>query len=287
MIPMIAKDIKNGMVVNYNDAPCIIEVDQRAEPFGPRRGHDLQVSGPQPGHQAEDRHRAQGGESLDEADFERRPVKFMYADATHMHFLDQEDYNQYALPLADVDDEAQFLTESLEGMQALIYNDECVGMQLPIVVELKVIECDPGVQRQLGHQPHQAGHARNRPDRAGARVPLAGRVGQGRHAHRRVSFASVIGWPDRYIVLSNSVTCGDSVIRFVLIESTPPIIFSLSISLPEIGVSSTCISVSFSDMPIAESARHDRTQPPRCRAMPSIRNPNLESSSANQLPSRP
>ena len=36
-----------------------------------------------------------GGESLDEADFERRPVKFMYADATHMHFLDQQDYNQY------------------------------------------------------------------------------------------------------------------------------------------------------------------------------------------------
>ena len=29
---------------------------------------------------------------------------------------------------------------------ALIYNDECVGLQLPVVVELKVTQCDPGVR---------------------------------------------------------------------------------------------------------------------------------------------
>jgi elongation factor P len=31
-------------------------------------------------------------------------------------------------------------------MQALIYNDECVGLQLPTSVELKVTECDPGIK---------------------------------------------------------------------------------------------------------------------------------------------
>ena len=87
-----------------------------------------------------------GGESLDEADFERRPVKLMYADATHMHFLDQTDYNQYSLPLEDVEYEAKFLTEELEGVQVMLYNDECVGIQLPTVVELKVTQCDPGVK---------------------------------------------------------------------------------------------------------------------------------------------
>jgi elongation factor P len=87
-----------------------------------------------------------GGESLPEADFAKRAVKFMYADATHMHFLDQEDYNQYSLPLEDISEETKYLTESLEGVQALIYNDECVGLQLPTSVELKVTECDPGVK---------------------------------------------------------------------------------------------------------------------------------------------
>ena len=29
---------------------------------------------------------------------------------------------------------------------ALIYNDECVGIQLPVAVELEVTECDPAVR---------------------------------------------------------------------------------------------------------------------------------------------
>ena len=38
------------------------------------------------------------------------------------------------------------MTENLEGMQALIYNDECVGVQLPVAVALKVVQCDPGIK---------------------------------------------------------------------------------------------------------------------------------------------
>ena len=73
-------------------------------------------------------------------------VKFMYSDATDMHFLDQEDYNQYSLPKEDLVEECKYLTEDLEGIQALIYNDECVGVQLPVTVELKVVQCDPGIK---------------------------------------------------------------------------------------------------------------------------------------------
>ena len=87
-----------------------------------------------------------GTESLDAADFERRSVKLMFSDATHMHLLDQMDYNQYSLQLADVENEKKYLTEELEGVLALIYNDECVGIQLPTTVELTVTECDPGIK---------------------------------------------------------------------------------------------------------------------------------------------
>jgi len=143
---MIAKDIKNGMIMNYNSAPCIIEsisvnspsargaatiYKYRARNLVTKQKIDIVL---------------RGGESLDEADFEKRPVKFMYADATHMHFLDSADYNQYPLPLADVEYEAQFLTEELEGVQVMFYNEEPVGLQLPLTVELKVVECDPGVK---------------------------------------------------------------------------------------------------------------------------------------------
>ncbi len=143
---LLAKDIKNGMVLNYNDAPCIVETisvqspsargaatiyKYRARNMVTKQKVDIVL---------------RGGEGLDEANFERRSIKLMYADATHIHFLDQEDFNQYSCDSSTVENERQYITENLEGIQALIYNDEFVGIQLPLVVELKVVQCDPGIK---------------------------------------------------------------------------------------------------------------------------------------------
>ena len=143
---MLAKEIKTGHIVNYNGAPCMIESITVQSPsargaatFYKYRARNLITK------QKVDI-TLRGGESLAEADFQKRPIKFMYADATHLHFLDQEDYNQYSLPKEDLVEESKYLSEELEGVQALIYNDECVGIQLPVTVELKVVRCDPGIK---------------------------------------------------------------------------------------------------------------------------------------------
>ncbi len=143
---MQAKDIKNGTVVVYNESPCIIEgitvqspsargaatlYKYRARNLVTKQKTDIVLK---------------GGESLPEADFERRHVKLMYADATHTHFLDQEDFNQYSLTADEIENEAPYITEELEGVQALMYNGDCVGLQLPTTVVLRVVECDPGVK---------------------------------------------------------------------------------------------------------------------------------------------
>jgi elongation factor P len=143
---MIAKDIKNGAVLNYNGAPCIIETISVNSPSARGAATIYKYRARNLVTKTKVDIVLRGGESLEEANFERRPIKFMYADATHMHFLDQQDYNQYSLPLADIAGEAPYLTENLEGVQAMIYNDECVGIQLPVVVELKVTQCDPGIR---------------------------------------------------------------------------------------------------------------------------------------------
>lgn len=143
---MLAKDIKTGAIVNYNNAPCIIEsitvqtpsargastlYKYRARNLLTKQKVDITLK---------------GGDSLEEADFVRRPVKYMYADATHVHFLDTADYNQYSLAKEDLREELNYLTEELEGVQALIYNDECVGIQVPLVVELRVTQCEPAAR---------------------------------------------------------------------------------------------------------------------------------------------
>jgi elongation factor P len=140
---MLAKDIKPGTVVNYRDAPHMIEsvtvqspsargsatlYKFRARNLVTKQKTDISLK---------------GTEGLDDADFRRREITFMYADTAEAHFLDQADYNEYAIPRDDVANELPYITEELQGMLALIYNGQCVGVQLPAAVDLKIVECDP------------------------------------------------------------------------------------------------------------------------------------------------
>jgi elongation factor P len=143
---MLAKEIKPGSVVNYNGAPVLIETVAVQTPSARGAATLYKYRGRHLVTRQKVDITLKGTESLDEADFHRREVKFMYADGTHVHLLDQADYNQYALLLEDVEEQRNYITEDLGGMLALIYNDECVGIQLPTTVELMIAECDPGVK---------------------------------------------------------------------------------------------------------------------------------------------
>lgn len=143
---MLAKEIKPGTVVNHNDAPHIIEsvtvqspsargsatlYKFRARNLVTKQKTDITLK---------------GTDGLDDADFHRREVTFMYADNDAAYFLDSADYNQYSLSRADVATELQYITEDLQGMLALIYNGQCMGIQLPAAVDLKITQCDPAVR---------------------------------------------------------------------------------------------------------------------------------------------
>jgi elongation factor P len=138
---MLAKEIKTGAVVNYEGAPIMIETTSArgAATLYKYRGRNLVTR------QKVDI-TLKGTDSLPEADFVKRPVKMMYCDPTQLHLLDQADFNQYSISVEDVAEQLKYITEPLEGMLALIYNGECVGVSLPTTVELTVVQCDPAVK---------------------------------------------------------------------------------------------------------------------------------------------
>src|SRR3989337_1401960 len=100
--PMLAKEIKPGSVVNYNDAPHIIESVHVQSPSA-RGGATLYKFRAR---NLVTKQKAditlKGTEGLDDADFVRKEVTFMYSDADAAHFLDSADYNQYTIPRDDV-----------------------------------------------------------------------------------------------------------------------------------------------------------------------------------------
>jgi elongation factor P len=143
---MLAKEIKPGTVVNYNDAPHIIESVQVQSPSARGSATLYKFRARNLVNKQKTDITLKGTDGLDDADFARREVTFMYADAEAAHFLDTADYNQYTIARDDVATEMQYITEGLEGMLALVYNGDCVGIQLPTAVDLKITECDPAIK---------------------------------------------------------------------------------------------------------------------------------------------
>jgi elongation factor P len=143
---MHAKEIKPGAVVNYEGAPVLVESVNVQSPSARGAATLYKFRGRNLVTKQKMDITLRGGESLDQADFTRRSVKFMYADATKMYFLDQTDYNEWSIELDELGEAKYYITEELDGMLAMIYNDECVGIQLPTAVELTITECEPGVR---------------------------------------------------------------------------------------------------------------------------------------------
>ena len=143
---MLAKEITTGEVVVYEGAPVIIESLNVQSPSARGAATLYKFRGRNAVTRQKVDITLKGTESLDQADFERRDVQVMFTDATHLHLMDTENYNQYEVALDDVRDQIAYMADGLEGVRALIYNDECVGIDIPATVELLITQCDPGVR---------------------------------------------------------------------------------------------------------------------------------------------
>jgi elongation factor P len=83
------------------------------------------------------------GDRVEESDFERRNVEYLYADGSAYHFMDQENYEQFAMQKEDLGNDALYLHDGIEGLLSYIYNGNPVGVELPASVTLKIEQTDP------------------------------------------------------------------------------------------------------------------------------------------------
>ena len=107
---MLAKEIKRGHIVNYNGAPCMIETVHVQSPSARGAATFYKFRARNMSTKQKVDITLRGGEQLDEADFQRRAVKYIYSDAAEMHFLDQQDYNQFSLAKEDLEEEVKYIS---------------------------------------------------------------------------------------------------------------------------------------------------------------------------------
>ncbi len=143
---MLAKEMKAGAVVVDNDVPIIIESVTVQSPSARGAATLYKFKARNLLTKQKVDLTLKGTDNLPEADFRKRVVKMMYKDTDDLHLMDQEDYNQFSIALADIHEQIQYMTEELEGVYALIYEGDCVGLQLPTTVELAITQCDPAIR---------------------------------------------------------------------------------------------------------------------------------------------
>jgi elongation factor P len=85
------------------------------------------------------------GEKMPRVHTESKSVQYLYDAGEDVVFMDEETYDQIALPRAEVADELDFLQPS-SSVLLLTLDGKPGGIELPAAVELAVTETEPGVK---------------------------------------------------------------------------------------------------------------------------------------------
>lgn len=85
------------------------------------------------------------GERFEEPDLQEREMQFLYATGNDYTFMDTETYEQLTFAKKQLGDNADLLKENM-SVKILIYEHRPIDVELPIFIELKVVDAEPGVR---------------------------------------------------------------------------------------------------------------------------------------------
>jgi len=85
------------------------------------------------------------GDKFEKPDLQKREVQYLYKEGDRFVFMDLEDYDQIYVSEEETGEAAKFLSENMQ-VYILYYKGKVIGIELPKVVELKVVKTEPGVK---------------------------------------------------------------------------------------------------------------------------------------------
>jgi elongation factor P len=85
----------------------------------------------------------QSDEKFNRVRLDLRSMQYLYSDSGLYYFMDEETFEQIPLSSSQLADAVNYLKEGM-SLQVSSYRDEVIGVELPITVELRVIDTGPG-----------------------------------------------------------------------------------------------------------------------------------------------
>lgn len=85
------------------------------------------------------------GETVEAADVMDTDMQYLYTDGEFWHFMVPSSFEQYAMSQAALGGSSQWLKEQ-DVCVVTLWNGEPLSVTPPNFVELKIVQCDPGVR---------------------------------------------------------------------------------------------------------------------------------------------
>ena len=134
-------DFKNGMCIMNNGKMCTIVEFQNVKPgkggaFVRTKLRDIKTG------RVVD-YTFNAGTKFDQVRLETKKMQYLYNDGADFYFMDNDTFEQIAIPSDVVGDNAQWLKENDEA--SLLYaDDELISIEPQMFVELEITQTDPG-----------------------------------------------------------------------------------------------------------------------------------------------
>ena len=144
MASVQATRLKRGMLIKVqNDLFRVLDL-QHFTPGNKRGFAQAKMRNIRTGLQADNKFRAE--EDVERAIVDERQMQYLYRDGDSFHFMDTENYNQLHIDAEVLGDNASYMVpESLILVE--FYDEKPVGIELPVTVDLKVVDTVPGINR--------------------------------------------------------------------------------------------------------------------------------------------
>jgi elongation factor P len=140
-----ASDIKRGMVLEMDGAPWAV-MDTNVQTPSARGASTLvklKVRNLKSGQVLQKTLRS--SDAVELADCEKRAVQYLYRDGYDFVFMDQENYEQFALSAESLESIRGYLLEGMEA-RSLQYKGQVIDVELPTTVDLEIVDTTPVIR---------------------------------------------------------------------------------------------------------------------------------------------
>ena len=138
-----ATQLKRGMVIKHdNDLYRVVET-QHKTPGNLRGMVQAKIRHLKSGSINE--HRFRSVDMVERAILDETEMEYLYSEGDMHHFMNNETYEQIGLSSEVLGDAAQYLIPNIK-LKIEMYEGRPVGIELPLTVEMKVVETEPAIK---------------------------------------------------------------------------------------------------------------------------------------------